>query len=69
MTNPKVEDDVLTIPEVAAYLKVSEWTVYAHIGSRELKSFDASPGKRAVTRVRRSAVDEFINKREKRRAA
>lgn len=60
---------VLTIPQVAEQLQVSEWTVYAHISAGELRSFDASAGKRAVTRVRQSALDEFIAKREKKRTA
>lgn len=60
---------VLTIPQVAEQLQVSEWTVYALISSGDLRSFDASAGKRSVTRVRQSALDEFIAKREKKRTA
>lgn len=58
-----------TVAEVAEALQVSEDTVRRHISSGALKSFDASAGKRSVTRVRESAVDAFIAKRESKRAA
>jgi excisionase family DNA binding protein len=60
---------VLTVPQVAEQLVVSEWTVYELIAKNELKSFDVSAGKRSLTRVRQSAVDDFIAKREKKRTA
>jgi excisionase family DNA binding protein len=57
----------LSVPEAAELLGLSEWTIYAHISSGELKSFDGSAGKRSVARIRRTAIDAFVDAREKKR--
>lgn len=53
---PRVGDEVLTVQEVADYLKVTTKTVYEIIKQGSLPSFRVG---RAV-RCRRSAVESFI---------
>lgn len=54
--SPSVTDEVLTVQEVADYLKVTTKTVYEIIKQGSLPSFRIG---RAV-RCRRSAVEDFI---------
>ena len=60
MTAPDVA--LLTIPETAERLRVSENTVYRRIASGELRAVDLGNG-RAWTRVRTDDLARYIDKR------
>lgn len=70
MTTPDAPDGaiLLTVAQTAGLLQLSEDTIRRHISSGELKSLDASAGRRSTTRIRRTAIDAFIAGREKKRA-
>lgn len=60
MMVPGTSNEVLTVQEVAAYLKLADKTVYLLIRSGTLKAFRIG---RAV-RCRRADVEAFIEQRE-----
>ena len=60
MMVPGTSNEVLTVQEVAAYLKLAEKTVYLLIRSGSLNAFRIG---RAV-RCRRADVEAFIERRE-----
>lgn len=57
---PQEQDEVLTVREVADYLKVTAKTVYTLVNDGELQSFRIG---RAV-RCKRADVESFINSRQ-----
>lgn len=63
-------DQLLTVPEVAAGMRVDKQTVYRLIWAGELAWVNiARPGaKRARIRVRQSAVERYTTSRERRAA-
>lgn len=56
---PTTPEDVLTVPEVAKYLRVSTKTVYALLKRGELRGFRVG----RVLRLRRTVVEEFVARR------
>lgn len=56
MASPDQTEEILTVPEVARYLRVTTKTVYALVRRGELTSFRVG---RAV-RVRRHDVEHFV---------
>ncbi|MFI6760600.1 helix-turn-helix domain-containing protein [Micromonospora sp. NPDC050417] len=58
-------EDYLTVLEVAALLRVNKQTVYQMVWGGHLPRIDIGLGrKRPRYRIRRSAVDEFMLRRE-----
>jgi len=58
-------DELLTIPDVAARLKVSRVTVYRLIHGDELTAVNIAQGKqRTKLRIRESAFAAFVKARE-----
>lgn len=53
----KVSDEILTIKEMAAYLKVAEKTIYRLAGSKKLPGFKVG----GIWRFKRSEIDHWIN--------
>lgn len=53
--------DILTIQEVAEYLKVSRNTIYTWVNTGELPSFKTGN----TRRIRKQALLEWIQKKEK----
>lgn len=51
---------LLLVPEVAAQLRESEWTVRQHIRRGELAAFRVGRGARGAYRVEQRAVDAFL---------
>lgn len=56
---------LLTVQEVAALLVVHPQTVYRLIWSGALATVDIGTGKRARTRVRETAVEAYLQRRER----
>ena len=52
-----MSDEILTIKEVADYLKVAEKTIYRLVGSKKLPGFKVG----GIWRFRKSEVDNWIN--------
>lgn len=52
-----MSDEILTIKEVADYLKVAEKTIYRLAGSKKLPGFKVG----GIWRFRKSEVDHWIN--------
>lgn len=62
-------DEYLTVREAAAVMHVGKQTVYELVWRGELPRIDIGTGKvRPRFRIRRSAVDQLMKKREKGRA-
>lgn len=57
-------DEKLTIPEVAADLKVGRSTVYRYIAAGLLGRVDLGTGRSSKTRILRSELDRFTSARE-----
>ena len=55
----KVSDEILTIKEVAAYLKVAEKTIYRLAGSKKLPGFKVG----GIWRFKKSEIEHWINTR------
>ena len=53
-----------TVKEVAALFGVHPQSIYRLIWSGELATVDIGTGKRARTRVRDTAVDDYLKRRE-----
>jgi len=63
-------DAYLTVPEVAAAMRVHRQTVYRMVWSGELPWVNVGRGKsRPRIRIRQSAVDAFMSSRERGAAA
>lgn len=60
-----VEDGLLTIPEVARRLRISEWTVRRWLREGRLKGFRIG-GTRAGWRVREEDLEAFLESLERR---
>jgi excisionase family DNA binding protein len=58
---PEMADEVMTIPEVADYLKVTRQTIHKLIKSGKLKVFKIGRS----TRILRSEVERFIQEQMK----
>jgi excisionase family DNA binding protein len=56
-------DAVMTIPEVAAALRISRPAVYPLIHKGELKTTDVGAGKRSRTRVYARSVEDLLKRR------
>lgn len=70
-TTPEMQDDnteVLTIPEAAAYMKVSRSHVYNLIWAGELEFVNVALRKNGPTkkRIRKSAIKDYYTARTKR---
>lgn len=57
MTQNTTGEDVLTLTEVAAYLKVTERTIYRLTGAKKIPSFKVG----GVWRFRKTDIDAWIN--------
>lgn len=65
MKTAAVADQMFTIPDVMARLRVSRATVYRLIADGELKRHDMGRGTRATkTRISESELKRFIDSRE-----
>lgn len=62
-----VDEPLLTVKEVAARLRVSEWAVTNWLRTGELKGWRLG-GKRAGWRIRESEFRRFVEERESRGA-
>lgn len=60
----KPDHELLTVKEVAAWLRLSLAEVYRLIRSSELAHYRVGPGSGAI-RVKREDVDLFLNSRKK----
>lgn len=56
MHNRQTELEVLTLPEVAGYLKVTERTIYRLAGSKKIPAFKVG----GVWRFSRAEIDNWI---------
>ncbi|MEM4658305.1 MAG: helix-turn-helix domain-containing protein [Candidatus Methanosuratincola sp.] len=54
-----MEDEILTVKDVASYLKLSELSLYRLLRDRKIPAFKIGQ----QWRFRRSALDEWIDKR------
>ncbi|HAT3864088.1 TPA: helix-turn-helix domain-containing protein [Legionella pneumophila] len=55
-----MSDEILTIKEMAAYLKVAEKTIYRLTGSKQLPGFKVG----GIWRFKRSEIDVWIKQQE-----
>lgn len=56
MTNPRIEGEILTIREVADYLKVTERTIYRLAGAKKIPAFKVG----GTWRFSRGEIDQWI---------
>lgn len=56
MTNPRIEGEILTIREVADYLKVTERTIYRLAGTKKIPAFKGG----GTWRFSRGQIDQWI---------
>ena len=57
MTQKTSSEGVLTLAEVAAYLKVTERTIYRLAGAKKIPAFKVG----GVWRFRKTDIDDWIN--------
>ncbi|MCR6647767.1 MAG: helix-turn-helix domain-containing protein [Cellulomonas sp.] len=60
---PSPATPLLLVPEVAARLRESEWTVRQHIRRGDLVAIRVGRGRRGAYRIEQSAVDAFLSAR------
>lgn len=58
--DPRITPRLLTIPEVAATLRTSRWSVYKRIGSGELPAIRIATGPKAPLRVDAQELEQFL---------
>jgi len=56
MPNPPIEGEILTIREVADYLKVTERTIYRLAGAKKIPAFKVG----GTWRFSRAEIDQWI---------
>lgn len=56
MPNPPIEGEILTIREVAEYLKVTERTIYRLAGAKKIPAFKVG----GTWRFSRAEIDQWI---------
>lgn len=56
MPNPPIEGEILTIREVADYLKVTERTIYRLAGAKKIPAFKVG----GTWRFSRTEIDQWI---------
>lgn len=56
MPNPPIEGEILTIREVADYLKVTERTIYRLAGAKKIPAFKVG----GTWRFRKADIDSWI---------
>ena len=54
-------DEIMTVTEVAEYLRMAQITIYKHVEAGKLPGFKVG----SAWRFRRSAIDEWIKLKEK----
>lgn len=64
-----VQTLLLTLPEAAEQLRISEDSLRALISAGAIQTVDVGTGRRSRTRVTRTALEDFIAARETNRAA
>lgn len=60
LETPQTIANLLTVPEVAARLKVSLWTVYRKVESGEIPAVKLGTGKRSPVRIDPAELDEWL---------
>lgn len=58
MPNPPIEGEILTIREVADYLKVTERTIYRLAGAKKIPAFKVG----GTWRFSRQEIDQWIKR-------
>ncbi len=58
MPNPPIEGEILTIREVADYLKVTERTIYRLAGAKKIPAFQVG----GTWRFSRQEIDQWIKR-------
>ena len=58
MPNPPIEGEILTIREVADYLKVTERTIYRLAGAKKIPAFHVG----GTWRFSRQEIDQWIKR-------